>query len=298
MIKVWIRYSAICLVICSLQAAVTSGQGIQPRDDYSYDGFTEPTEDILVAAVEIGRIDRVLVKVGDQVAAGQELATLENSLQLFAIEYATQQTLKKGDLEASLAERARNLSRTEQLRALSQSGGARPDELTRAETELRVAEARVMVAMEDQIERALELKRQEVQLDRRRVLSPISGVVAKVIRRPGEYLSPGDMSIVRLIAKDSLIAVFNLPAADAMRLKVGQVVPLRPRSVPKIISGVVESIAPAIDGESGTVAIRLRVDNREENLLPGDRCMMNNVNTLSPARGLQSQLKSSENRTR
>jgi len=232
------------------------------------------------------------------VAAGQELATLENSLQLFAIEYATQQTLKKGDLEASLAERARNLSRTEQLRALSQSGGARPDELTRAETELRVAEARVMVAMEDQIERALELKRQEVQLDRRRVLSPISGVVAKVIRRPGEYLSPGDMSIVRLIAKDSLIAVFNLPAADAMRLKVGQVVPLRPRSVPKIISGVVESIAPAIDGESGTVAIRLRVDNREENLLPGDRCMMNNVNTLSRARGLQSQLKSSENRTR
>ena len=123
-------------------------------------------------------------------------------------------------------------------------------------------------------------------------------MVAKIIRRPGEYLSPGDMSIVRVIAKDSLIAVFNLPVADAMRLEVGQVVPLRPRSVPRMINGVVESIAPAIDGESGTVALRLRIDNREENLLPGDRCVMNNVNKLSPARGLQSQLKPSENRTR
>ena len=298
MSKLRMRCVAIFVVVCSLQAANTDGQGINQEDNYSYDGFTEPAEDIMLAAVEIGRIERVLVKVGDRVEVGQEIATLESALQIFAVEYATQQSLKKGDLEAALADRSRNLHRTEQLRGLSLSGSARPDELIRAETDLQVAEARVMVATEDQMERALELKRQEVQLDRRRVLSPISGMVAKVVRRPGEYVSPGDMSIVRVISKDTLIAVFNLPTADSLRLTVGQVIPLQPRSVPRMVNGVVDSISPTIDGESGTVAIRLRIDNRDEVLLPGDRCVMNNVNKLSQARATQSLLKTPDKQTR
>lgn len=279
----WMRLTVICLLASVVSNSAAMAQGISTDDDYAYDGFTEPAEDILVAAVEIGRIERVHVKVGDRVEVGQELATLENTLQLFAIEYATHQTLKKGDLEAAIAERTRNLTRTEQLHVLFQSGGARPDELKRAETDLLVADARVMVATEDQMERSLELKRQEVQLDRRRVVSPIAGIVAKIMRRSGEYISPGDMAIVRVISKDSLVAVFNLPVQDALRLQVGQTIPLRPRSVPRLVEGIVESIAPAIDGESGTVAIRLRIDNRDEALLPGDRCVMNNVKNLSQA---------------
>ncbi|MGV3484842.1 MAG: efflux RND transporter periplasmic adaptor subunit [Planctomycetaceae bacterium] len=249
-------------------------------EDYSYDGFMEPIEDVMVSAVEIGRIDAVLVKVGDRVQAGQELATLENSLQVISLEIAKQQTLMKGEMDAAIAEYNLHVHRTEQLRELAAMGTARPDELSRAETDLKIAEAKVLMAKEEHQNRMLEWKRNEIQLERRRILSPISGVVARVMRRPGEYVSPGDAAIIRVIAKDSLIAVFNLPAADALHLRVGQVVPLRPRTMPRVVNGVVESISPAIDGESGTVGLRIRIDNRDEALLPGDRCVMSNVKQL------------------
>jgi RND family efflux transporter MFP subunit len=190
----------------------------------------------------------------------------------------------RGEQEAAIAERAMQLNRTAQLRALLQQGTARPDELTRAETDLMISEARVLVAQEEQLNRELEYKRQAIQLERRRVVSPIKGIIARVMRQPGEYISPGESAIVRVISKDSLVAVFNLPASDATQLRVGQKVPLRPRTVPRAVEGLVESIAPAIDGESGTVAIRIRIDNQDEILFPGDRCVMGNVRQLASQR--------------
>lgn len=261
----------------------SSGQGLGNAEEYSYDGFMEPAEDVMVSAVEIGRLESVAVVVGDRVEAGQELARLEDSLQVISLEIARQQTLMKGELEAALAEQRLHAGRTEQIRALAATGTARPDELTRAETDLLIAEARVLVAREEQQNRQLEWQRQRIQLERRRIVSPLSGLVARVLRRPGEYVSPGDAAIVRVIAKDTLVAVFNLPSSDALHLRVGQVVPLRPRTMPRVVEGVVESIAPAIDGESGTVAIRLRIDNRDETLFPGDRCIMANVRQLAQA---------------
>jgi len=259
------------------------GQGIEDTDDYSYDGFLEASHDVMVSAVEIGRLDSLLVKVGDRVIAGQEIATLENATQLIAVEIAKQRSETRGDLDAAIAERSLHVSRTEQLRVLASMGTARPDELSRAETDLLVSDARVRIAMEEQQSRKLELRQQEIQLERRRILSPIQGVVARVIRQPGEYISPGDSAIARIISRDSMVAVFNLPTTEAIQLRIDQRVPVRPRSVPRIVEGRVESLSPAIDGESGTIAVRITIDNRDESLLPGDRCLLANVRQLNDA---------------
>jgi RND family efflux transporter MFP subunit len=249
--------------------------------EYGYDGFLEPAEDVLVSAVEIGRLERVNVKVGDRVVAGQEVARLEDDLQEISVEIAKQQALMKGEWEVAAAERTMQRNRRAQLQALVEQGTARPDELARAESDLAIAEARVGAAQEEQLSRQMEARRQEVQLERRRIVSPIKGIVARVMRQPGEYISPGESAVVRVLSKDSLVAVFNLPASDAVQLRVGQVVPLRPRTVPRAVEGMVESISPAIDGESGTVAVRIRIDNRDEILFPGDRCVMSNVRQLA-----------------
>lgn len=260
---------------------LADAQGISDSEDYGYDGFLEPAEDVLVSAVEIGRLEKVNVKVGDRVEVGQEVARLEDGLQVISLEIAKQQAAMKGELEVAMAERAMQQNRTAQLRTLLEQGTARPDELTRAETDLMIAEARVLMAQEEQMNRHLEHKRQEIQLERRTVVSPIKGIVARVMRQAGEYISPGESAIVRVISKDSLVAVFNLPATDAVQLRVGQTVPLRPRTVPRAVEGTVESISPAIDGESGTVAVRIRIDNQDEILFPGDRCIMGNVRQLA-----------------
>jgi len=270
----------VVFVLSLTQMQASSGQLIDDNENFSYDGFLEASQDVMVSAVEIGRLESVSVKVGDRIEAGQEIATLENATQVVSVEIAKYQASMRGDLDAAVAERNLNLSRTEQLRVLAAMGTARPDELTRAETDLMVAEARIRVALEEQQNRVLEYQRQEIQLQRPNHFAPLTGVVASVMHQPGEYISPGDAAIARIIAKDSLVAVFNLPASDAIQLRVDQRVPVRPRTMPRLVDGVVESISPAIDGESGTVAIRIRIDNRDESLFPGDRCLLANVRHL------------------
>jgi RND family efflux transporter MFP subunit len=269
-----------CLAIVLLAGSSSLAQGIDLSEEYSYDGFTEPAKDVLVSALEIGRLESVLVNVGDRVKVGQVLATLEDSLQVIGVEVAKQQLEMKGEVDSATAEYQLHVNRTAQLRSLAARGTARPDELLRAETDLQLAEAKLLTAREQQVGRELEWKRQVVQLERRRVVSPLDGVVVRVMRQPGEYVSPSDASIVRVIDKQSLIAIFNLPASDAFHIRVGQVIPIRPRTTTGVIEGKIESIAPAIDGESGTVAIRLRIDNKDELLFPGDRCIMANVRQL------------------
>ncbi len=254
--------------------------GQDSEEQYAYDGFLEPSDDVMVSAVEIGRLEKVNVKVGDRVTAGQELARLEDTIQVVSLEAAEQLASMHGELDAAAAERRYSQSRVEQLRALVRSGNARPDELTRAETDYEITQARHLAAEESHATRALDVKRNQIQLERRRVISPITGVVSGVLREPGEYVSPGDSAIFRVISKAELIAVFNLPAADAMQLQVGQSVPLKPRTIPSTVSGIIESISPLIDGESGTVAVRVRLNNQDETLIPGDRCVMDSVDRL------------------
>ncbi len=270
----WSILWSIGVLVCLSGHNSASAQWEEGGNEYAFDGFLEAYEDALVSAVEVGRVEEVGVKVGDSVEAGQEVARLEDAPQVLAVQIARQQAEMQGDLKAAQAEVVIGTRRVEQLRTLAQQGNARPDELQRAEADLLIAEARLLTAREERELKQLELKRQELLLQRRRIQTPISGVIAEVRCRRGESLSPGDTSVVRVVAKDKLVAIFNLPAPTAIGLRVGQTIAVRPMSIPRIVDGIVHSIAPAIDSESGTVAVRVLINNEDQALYPGDRCVL------------------------
>lgn len=239
-----------------------------------YEGFTEPRQDILVAATEIGRLDSVMVSIGEHVVAGQIIGQLEDALQSSAVKLAQWQTEMKGEMEASQAELDRNQSRTEQLRRLSAEGMARPDELDRAETDLRVAKARFAAATEQHEMRKLELERARMQLERRKIRAPADGVISKVFHESGEYVTPGDPAIVRLLVMDKMFAVFNVPVEESGNIEVGVAGNVYLRSSQTNVNALVTSVAPDIDGESGTVEVRVELQNPGGRLLAGDRCTL------------------------
>ncbi len=239
-----------------------------------YEGFTEPKHDIMVAATEIGRLESVAVEVGDLVKAGQEIGHLEDALQASSVRIAQLQTEMTGELEAAKAEADLHHSRTMTLRKLAADDVARPDELVRAETDLRIANARYAAAREQLSLRQLELERYQLQLERRKIRVPLDGVVSKVFHKPGEYITPGDPAVIRLLVMDKLFAVFNVPVEDTAVIKLGTRVRIFLRSSSKTIDAAVSFIAPDIDGESGTVQIRVELDNAEGQLLAGDRCTL------------------------
>lgn len=255
----------------------------RPENMSVYEGVTEPEHQILIAAIETGVLESIDVKVGDRVRAGQLIATLEDDLQVSAVEIATFQAKMTGERDAASAEAAMNQSRTEQLRTLFEKGMARPDELTRAETDLRISVARFAAAEEQWQLRQLELRRYQLQLDRRQVRSPMDGVIAEVVRKPGEYLSPGEPSVAELLVVGRIVCVFNIPVEETTSIQIGAPVRIFLRSTSMTIDSTIASIAPAIEGESGTVQVRVMLDNVDGRLLAGDRCTLKFLPPGTPA---------------
>lgn len=269
-------------------AGVASGAELRsvlerPEDQSVYEGFTEPEHQIMIAANETGVLESVAVKVGDRVRTGQLIATLDNDLQASAVEIATYQAAMTGERDAASAEAGLNQSRVEQLRKLFKDGMARPDELARAETDLRISMARFAAAEEQWQLRQLELRRYQLQLDRREVRSPMDGVIADVVRKPGEYLSPGEPSVAKLLAVGRIIAVFNIPVEETSSIQIGAPVRIFLRSTSMSIDSTIASIAPAIEGESGTVQVRVTLDNVDGRLMAGDRCTLKFLPPGTPA---------------
>ncbi len=228
----------------------------------------------MVAATEIGRLESVTVEVGDRVKAGQVVGKLEDALQASSVQIAQLQAAMRGELDATRAEVELHRLRTESLRKLAADGMARPDELSRAETDLRISTAKYAAAQEQLSLRQLELERYELQLQRREIRVPMDGVISQLFHRPGEYITPSDPAVVRLLVMDKLFAVFNIPVEDTSVIQVGTPVKVYLRSSATSIDAKINSIAPDIDGESGTVRIRVQLDNSDGRLLAGDRCTL------------------------
>ena len=246
-----------------------------------YEGFTEPRHDIMVAAAEIGRLDAVNVAVGDRVVAGQVIGQLEDALQAASVEIAELQAVMTGEWDAAKAEAELNRGRAGKLRKLASEGMARPDETQRAEADLQISLARQLAAEEQLRLRGLELKRYRLQLERRKIRSPMDGVISKVFHQAGEYVTPGEPAVVRLLVIDTIDAVFNVPVEDVAAIKPGTPVVIYLRSSAVTLDAHISVIAPDIDGESGTVEVRVQLDNGEGRLLVGDRCTLQ----LKPGRG-------------
>jgi RND family efflux transporter MFP subunit len=271
------------------------GVSIGSSTSLTYEGFTEPKQDIMVAANELGRLASLDVEIGDSVEAGEVIGHLEDALQKMAVKLSRVQVAMTGELEATKAEVELNRSRTIQLRHLIADEMARPDELTRAETDLRIAVARRDAALEQLELRKVELQRYELQLDRRKLRAPTTGVIANIFHHPGEYITPGDPAIVRLMVIDTLYAVFNLPVEDTQALRIGDMARVFLRSSSTTVKAAITSIAPNIDGESGTVQVRVELDNPERKLLSGDRCTLQILygESSDPARAAANQENSS-----
>ncbi|MEL6110224.1 MAG: efflux RND transporter periplasmic adaptor subunit [Planctomycetota bacterium] len=237
-----------------------------------YDGFTEPKYNVLVAASEMGRLETVEVKIGDRIKRGQLIARLDDELQRQAVTGAKIRAEMRGELEAAEAESELMKLRVDQLRSLAVQEMARPYELKRAVADWEIAQKQVLAAQEQITLRQHEWARYEEQLRRRRVLAPMDGIVAEVFHSPGEYVSPSDPTVIRLLVLNQIVAVFNVPVDEVGRFTLGKRVTVHLTSFPRGVVGKVDTLSPVIDGESGTVEVRILIDNAEGRLRAGDRC--------------------------
>jgi len=259
------RY-AVPLLALALLAPVTRSAAIE------LEGYTEPYQTIEVAADASGVIDEILIRESEQVDAGQPLARLNSDIHRSLLAIAEQNMLAQGELDAAQADLELKQLRLDKLIPLRREGHARQEEVDRARSEVAVAEANVRSAREANLTRKLEYKKIETQITRRTIRAPISGVVTVVHKDQGEFVSPASPDVLTLVRLDPLLANFTMMSPEAATLEEGQPVEVRFLANDLTANGVIDFIAPVTDAESGTVNVKVHVDNRDGQFRSGERC--------------------------
>jgi cobalt-zinc-cadmium efflux system membrane fusion protein len=224
-----------------------------------------------VGALFQGRIREVLVKIGDRVRAGQELARMHtHEVHEARADYdQAQAELSRRKTEAAYAKGL--LERAERL---YQAKAGSLHEVERAKAEFQAAEQEVRRAAA-QVERAighlehLGLEEGKGGYDDPVIIrTPINGVIIKREVTPGAGITPGTplFSVSDLSSLWALAAVSerHLPA-----LRAGAPVTLTVAAYPETnFAGRIVYIGDRLDPETRTVQVRCLVENRAGKLKP------------------------------
>jgi HlyD family secretion protein len=109
----------------------------------------------------------------------------------------------------------------------------------------------------------------QAELARASIRSPIGGVVTRRAVNDGETVDPAT-PVFDVIEASSLDLIANLPAEYLERIKTGNLALVRVEPFPgREFKGGVVQVAPSVDAQTNTVAVRLRLPNPAGELKAG-----------------------------
>lgn len=258
----------------------------QPTQDSKsiIEAFTEPYRDIAVAAAEMGTLAEIGVREGDKVEADSMIALLDDDVLRASLEVARRSMSIEGTLKSAQADLDMKSKDLEKLTQLRDRNHASQQEVDRIQTELKVSEARLLSVREDLEVKQLEFRRIEAQIEQRVVRAPIAGIVSEVQRESGEFVSPSDPMIARIVQLDPLLVVFSVPLNRRNDIAREQIVSLEIGDGRQPVEGTVEYVAPTPDPSNSSVRVKVRVSNAEHRFQSGERAvLMLDSSTLVPA---------------
>jgi membrane fusion protein (multidrug efflux system) len=238
------------------------------------DGFTEPFRKIDLSSDETGSIAELLVEEAQLVREGDPVARLDSRVQELQLEIADHLAKTTSQLVAAEETYNKRLAISKKLVELKSDGHASRSEIIRSQMELSIAKAKLLSAHEEVAVREIERRRAAVQLERRTIFAPFDGVVAKIHSREGEFLSPLRPEVVTLVQVDRLIATFAVPSSQISSFEIGKEFNIL-MSEGRTVLGTVQSIGVETDAQSGTVEVKLVIENPEFQNRSGEICTLN-----------------------
>jgi membrane fusion protein, heavy metal efflux system len=204
-----------------------------------------------------GRVDEVLVQLGDRVKPGDRLVAVRSA------------TLPELGREIETARAALGVRRASvaRLRDLVSLGAVPEKDLLLAQQEL--SEAEIALASAEGKRRSFRLE----PLDRSGIYwlkAPRAGTVVERRVLVGMEVGPDrDDPLLSIAEFDEVVVVADLLESDVAGVRAGQKATVA-LSTPgeRPVSGTVEYVAAVVDPVRRTVAVRVRVPNREQRLRP------------------------------
>lgn len=239
-----------------------------------YECLIEPNQTVEVRGSVEGVIEKVLVKRGDRVLAGQLLVELESSVERSAVETARYRAETGGRLAA--AENRFDFASKKQtrLQVLHSQNFVSAQVRDEAEAEKRIAESELRDAQENRELARYEYRHAQYLLNRRMLRSPFNGVVMDRMLNPGDLAEAGTgrKPILKLAQVEPLRVEVVLPLATYGKLKSGQTAEVMPEGLGGRYAAKVAVIDSVFDSASGTFGARLEMPNYAGKLPGGIRC--------------------------
>lgn len=245
------------------------------RDIRVFTGTVSPDSQFLVAPKVAGRLESLLVNIGQEVKNGDVIALLDSQEYSQQVEQARAELdvakANVADVESALDIAGRELERAKELR---KQEVASQSEMDQAEAQFRAASARHEVALAQVKQREAALKAAEVRLSYTRInVTWEDGNATRVI---GErYVDQGAMlrandPIVSVLDINTVIAAVFAIEKDYPFLQAGQSAAVTTDAFPgKTFAGKVVRKAPLLKESSRQARVEIAVENPDRLLAPG-----------------------------
>jgi len=269
--------------VTSVRATTTSASAPKSSSDSNQvEAYTEPYRDIAIAASEMGTLSSINVKEGDVVRPGEVIALMADEVLKASLEVARRSMNVEGTLQSAAADV--NLRRTEltKLRELRERNHASQQEVDRVQSEVTIAESRHLSVREELEVKELEFRRIEAQLEQRSIRAPIAGLVSEVHKDAGEFVSPSDPVVARIVQLDPLLIVFSVPLEHRATFQRDQAVTLQLGYADATVQGVVEYVAPTTDSSNSSIRVKVRLPNTNGEFQSGERAVLKCGTSVGP----------------
>ena len=267
----------------SAHATTTSiSQAGQATDANHIEAYTEPYRDIAVAASEMGTLSGVNVREGDVVKSGDVIAVMADDVLKASLEVARRSMNVEGTLQSASADVNLRRSELAKLQELRKRDHASQQEVDRVQTELIVAESRHLTVREEIEIKQLEFRRIEAQLEQRSIRAPIAGIVSEVHKDAGEFVSPSDPIVARIVQLDPLMVVFSVPLDQRNSFHQAQTVNLQLGYSDTTAEGIVEYVSPTTDSSNSSIRVKVRLPNPNGQFQSGERAVLHCETVTNP----------------
>ena len=226
--------------------------------------ITRPSEDVTLSFALPGTLAAVSVKDGQAVRKGDILIQLDDAAERVQLEQLAAQAGDDTRVQAAAAQAAQKREDYKKLESLGKDGAVTKWDVEHAKLDVVIADLSLRLAKFELGQSQRRKRELERQLERMRLVSPITGRVEKVFLMPGEAADKLQR-VVRLVNVDPLWLNVPVPLARARRITLGQAArvrvahdefPVGEGRSPKVIY-----IAKVADAASDTLTVRVEVPN-------------------------------------
>ncbi len=262
------RSTAVAVEVAPVQRATI-------RDIGLFTGSLLPKSYFVVAPKIGGRLEKLLVNIGDRVKRGQLIAVLDDD------EYAQQVEQARAELEVARAnvEESRStlhMARREfeRAKALRQKKIASESELDAALAQFKTQDAKYKVALAHVAQKEAALKAAQVRLSYTKIRAWWEDgneprVVGERYVDEGAMLKAND-PIVSILDIQTLIGVIHVIERDYSEVRVGQEAIVTTDAFPsRNFTGKVARVAPLLKEASRQARVEIKIPNPERFLKPG-----------------------------